>query len=113
MIPLSILNKPGKLTDLEFEEMKRHAEYSAEVMKSAERIPHEAFDMGLHHHERYDGTGYPHGLKGDEIGYGSQIAAICDVFDAITSARCYKDGMDSILALRKLYEWSNYHLIKT
>ena len=112
LIPLSILNKPGKLTDLEFEEMKRHAEYSAEVMKSAEKIPHEAFDMGLHHHERYDGSGYPHGLKGDEIGFGSQIAAICDVYDAITSNRCYRDGMDSILALRKLYEWSSYHFNK-
>ncbi|MBC8318373.1 MAG: HD-GYP domain-containing protein [Desulfobulbaceae bacterium] len=111
-IPLEILNKPGKLTDSEFEEMKRHAEYSAEVMVNATNLPHEAFDMGLHHHERYDGTGYPDGLKGEEIGYGSQVAAICDVYDAITSARCYKGGMESILALRKLYEWSNYHFNK-
>lgn len=112
MIPNEILNKPGKLTEYEYDEIKKHSEYSAEVMKTAEGLPHEAYDMGLHHHERYDGTGYPHGLIGDEIGYGSQIAAICDVYDAITSVRCYKDGMESIDALRRLYEWSNYHFNK-
>ncbi len=111
-IPLTILNKPGKLENFEYEIIKKHSEYSAQVMKDAEGLPEEAYDMGLHHHERFDGSGYPHGLKGDEISFGSQIAAICDVYDAITSARCYKAGMDSVLGLRKLYEWSNFHFNK-
>lgn len=111
-IPLEILNKPGKLTDTEFVEMKRHSLYSAEVMQGAKDLPEEAYDMGLHHHERYDGTGYPHGLKGGEITYGSQLCAIADVYDALTSDRCYKVGIDRIEGLRKLYEWSDYHFNK-
>nr|MBF0222357.1 HD-GYP domain-containing protein [Desulfobulbaceae bacterium] len=111
-IPLAILNKPGKLTDAEFDEMKRHSLYSAEVLRSAKDLPDEAYDMGLHHHERYDGTGYPHGLKGEAISYGSQLCAIADVYDALTSDRCYKVGIDRIEGLRKLYEWSDYHFNK-
>ncbi|OKY75324.1 MAG: hypothetical protein BM485_08625 [Desulfobulbaceae bacterium DB1] len=111
-IPLSILNKPGKLEEAEFAEMKRHALYSAEVLQSATDLPEEAYDMGLHHHERYDGSGYPHGLKGDEIKTGSQLCAIADVFDAITSDRCYRNGMGRVEGLRKLYEWSEHHFNK-
>jgi HD-GYP domain-containing protein (c-di-GMP phosphodiesterase class II) len=111
-IPLAILNKPGKLSDDEFTEMKKHSLYSAEVLRNAKGLPEEAYDMGLHHHERYDGTGYPHGLKGDEICFGSQLCAIADVYDALTSDRCYKNGIDRVEALRKLYEWSEYHFNK-
>lgn len=111
-VPLAILNKPGKLDDHEYEKMKKHAEYSAEVLQDAKGLPHEAYDMALHHHERFDGNGYPHGLKGDEITFGSQIAAIADVYDAITSDRCYRDGIDGVEGLRKLYEWSEYHFNK-
>lgn len=111
-ISLTILNKPGKLTDAEFAEMKRHSEYSAEVLKGAHNLPQEAYDMGLHHHERYDGTGYPHGLKGDDISNGSQLVAIADVYDALTSDRCYKKGIDRIEGLRKIYEWSDFHFNK-
>ena len=111
-IPLSILNKPGKLTDEEFKIMKRHAEYSAKAMEKAKGLPTEAHDMAMHHHERFDGSGYPDGLKGDEIQFGSQMAAICDVYDAITSVRCYKDGIDSVTGLKKLYKWSDYHFNK-
>ncbi len=112
MIPLAILNKPGKLTDNEYEEMKRHAEYSAQVMQNAKDLPGEAHDLGLHHHERFDGNGYPHKLKGDQITFASQLAAIADVYDAITSDRCYRDGMQRVEGLRKLYEWSEYHFNK-
>ncbi len=112
MIPDEILNKPGKLNHLEFEIIKKHVEYSEEVLQDAIGLPDDARDMGLHHHERFDGHGYPHGLKGKEISYASQITSICDVYDAITSDRCYKDGMESVTALRKLYEWSDYHFNK-
>ena len=112
MIPLAVLNKPGKLTDAEYEIVKKHVEYSVEMLQNAGGLPAEAYDMSLHHHERLDGNGYPHGLKGDEISFGSQMAAICDVYDAITSDRCYKNGMESVIGLRKLYEWSDYHFNK-
>ena len=105
-IPDSILNKPGKLNENEFSIMKKHAEYSAEVLVEATELPREANDIALHHHERYDGTGYPHGLRGAAIELGSRVVAICDVYDAITSVRCYKNALDRVAGLRKLYEWS-------
>lgn len=111
-IPIAILNKPGLLADDEFAIMKKHAEYSAEILKNGQKLPQEAFDMGMHHHERYDGTGYPHRLQGDQIAFGSQLAAIADVYDALTSDRCYKKGIDRVDALRKLYEWSGLHFNK-
>jgi len=80
--------------------------------RSTEGLPAEAYDIGLHHHERFDGNGYPHGLQGDKITFGSQLAAIADVFDALTSDRCYKKGIDRVAGLRKLYEWSEFHFNK-
>ncbi len=111
-IPLAILNKPGILDEEEFATIKKHAEYSAQILQSGRDLPAEAFDIGLHHHERYDGTGYPHRLQGDQITFGSQLAAIADVYDALTSDRCYKAGIDRVDALRKLYEWSGLHFNK-
>ncbi|MEJ2691097.1 MAG: HD-GYP domain-containing protein [Deltaproteobacteria bacterium] len=111
-IPHAILNKPGPLDEKEFAIMKKHAQYSAEILQSGHHLPSETFDMGLHHHERYDGTGYPHHLKGEQISFGSQLAAIADVYDALTSDRCYKAGIDRVEALRKLYEWSGLHFNK-
>lgn len=111
-IPTNILNKPGKLKQDEFNLMKRHTEYSAEALAATTKLPPEAYDIALHHHERYDGSGYPHGLKGDSIEFGSKIASICDVYDAITSTRCYKNGIDRVQGLRKLYEWSDHHFDK-
>ena len=111
-IPDRILNKPGKLSAKEFDLMKRHPGYSAKLLRNSSGLPLEAYDIALHHHERYDGKGYPHGLQGDEIPFGSQIAAICDVYDAITSNRCYSDGIDSSEGLRQIYEWSGVHFNK-
>ncbi len=111
-IPDRILNKPAKLSVNEFEIMKRHAEYSAEILEETAELPPEAYDIALHHHERYDGTGYPHGLKGKTIEFGSRMTAICDVYDAITSVRCYKKGLNRVDGLRKLYEWSEHHFDK-
>ena len=111
-IPVTILNKPGKLTREEFAVMKKHSAYSAEILKKCKGLPAEAFDIALHHHERYDGTGYPHGQKGDGIDFGSRVTSICDVYDAITSVRCYRESLDRVAGLRKLYEWSDYHFDK-
>jgi len=111
-VPASILNKPGKLNREEFAVMKKHSAYSAEILKKSKGLPPEAFDIALHHHERYDGTGYPDGQKGEGINLGSRMTSICDVYDAITSARCYRHGLNRVKGLRKLYEWSDYHFDK-
>ncbi len=111
-IPDSILNKPGKLDEEEWAIMKKHAEYSAQVLAKTTELPPEAYDIALHHHERYDGTGYPHGLQGDTITFGSRITAICDVYDAITSEKCYRNGINRVKGLEKLYDWSDHHFDK-
>lgn len=98
-IPDAILNKPGKLTSEEFEIMKSHTVEGAGLLK---RIPqlHEnrvysyAYDIARHHHERWDGRGYPDGLKGEEISIGAQVVSIADVYDALSSKRCYKDAYE-------------------
>lgn len=107
-----ILNKPGKLTSNEFAIMKKHAEYSMDILSKTKGLPLECYDIALHHHERYDGSGYPHGLKGDDIGFAAQLTSICDVFDAVTSERCYKSGMDTVMGLRLVYEGCESHFRK-
>jgi HD-GYP domain-containing protein (c-di-GMP phosphodiesterase class II) len=89
--------------------MKRHASYSAELLKQTRGISQVALLAAAQHHERYDGSGYPHGLKGGEISLHGQMIAIADVYDAITSLRVYHNGMPPTEALRKMYEWSKSH----
>lgn len=108
-VPLVILNKPGKLTDEEFGVMKRHARASAELLEKTPGVSEIALKAAAEHHERYDGTGYPRGLKGDEISLHGQMLAIVDVYDAITSLRIYHKGMPPTEALRKMFEWSKFH----
>lgn len=91
-IPDRILNKPGRLDDEEFEYIKKHPEVGYAIAASS-RIISESKDIILSHHERIDGTGYPRGLKGDEIPMGAKILAVADVFDALTSHRSYRKAM--------------------
>ena len=105
-----ILNKPGILTDQEFNEMKKHAQNSANVLKGVSELPGEVFDIALHHHEKWDGTGYPAGLRENQISFGSQLTAICDVFDAVTSDRCYRQGFSSVEGLKIVYDLRGKHL---
>jgi HD-GYP domain-containing protein (c-di-GMP phosphodiesterase class II) len=102
-----ILTKPTELLENEFEEMKRHVSYSIEILSETKGVTKKTIDVATQHHERFDGTGYPHGLRGDKISPGGQMGAIIDVYDALTSDRCYHDGMDPVDALKKIYEWSN------
>lgn len=108
-IPEAILDKPGRLTESEFDEMKRHVEYGMEILADATWLSPVSLQVVSQHHERYDGGGYPHGLKGEQVSQFGQMAAIVDVYDAITSERTYHAAMEPVEAIRKLREWSEQH----
>ncbi len=108
-VPNEILNKPGRLTDEEFAIMRSHPEEGWKILKDIPDIDDITLDIALHHHERMDGSGYPHKLPGVAISKMAQMAAVVDVYDAITSDRCYHKGMPAPEGLRKLWEWSNFH----
>ncbi len=108
-VPDQILNKPGALSEAEFTVMKSHAAVGRELLEGIKEIPPTAVLITGQHHERYDGTGYPGKLKHDEISQFGQMAAITDVYDALTSDRVYHKGMEPTAALKKLFEWSKFH----
>jgi HD-GYP domain-containing protein (c-di-GMP phosphodiesterase class II) len=107
--PDKVLNKPGKLTDEEFAVMRHHVVASREILEITPNISQTALQVAAQHHERYDGSGYPNRLQGDAISRMGQMAAIADVYDAITSDRVYHKGMAPTDALRKMFEWSKFH----
>ena len=107
--PEEILNKPGKLTDEEFNVMRGHVTIGANVLAESPGLDPLSIAVAYEHHERWDGTGYPRKLKGDEITVYGQMSAIVDVYDAITSDRCYHRGMHPTDALGRILEWSRYH----
>jgi putative nucleotidyltransferase with HDIG domain len=106
-MPLDVLNKPGRLTDQEFDVMKTHPQRGADMLSNI-GLPKEVVDVVLHHHEKINGTGYPHGLKDNEISLLSRMGAICDVYDAVTSIRPYKDSWDPAIALRRMASWDGH-----
>ncbi len=113
MVPDEILHKPGRLTSEEFTEMKHHVVYGRDMLKSIGGVSELSLTTMAQHHERIDGSGYPDGLKGDEISQHGKMVAIVDVYDAITADRCYHKGMTPTQAIKKLLEWSDNHLDKT
>ena len=110
-----ILTKPARLTPEEFEEMKKHASMGGIVVRqilegvSDEEYVKFASDIAMYHHERWDGTGYPEGLKGKKIPLAARIMAIADVFDALTSERCYKPKMEPEQAFKIIEEEAGTH----
>ncbi|HZR02090.1 MAG TPA: HD-GYP domain-containing protein [Burkholderiales bacterium] len=109
LMPDEVLNKPGKLTESEFALIKRHPEEGHRLLVESGEFGDIPLDITLHHHERIDGSGYPHKLPSERITLLAKIDAIVDVYDAITSDRCYHKGLPPTDALRKLFEWSKYH----
>lgn len=102
-----ILNKPGRLTPEEFEEMKKHTIIGAEMLKSLGQYQNEPLIKTAHeicrwHHERYDGRGYPDGLRGDEIPISAQVVSIADVYDALVSERVYKKALPHETAIKMI-----------
>lgn len=106
-VPLEILNKPSKLTFDEFEVMKTHPMEGFKMLKEQGNLPLEVLDIVKHHHERRNGKGYPSQLDGNEINNMTRMVAIVDVYDAITSDRCYHDAITPYDALKNMYEWVN------
>ena len=108
MMPLEVLNKPGKLTDEEFAIMKSHPKAGWNLLKEGGEASQATLDIALHHHEKYDGNGYPKRLKGDEISLLSRMGAVCDVYDAVTSDRPYKKGWDPAESIRQMATWKGH-----
>lgn len=109
-VPEEILNKPGKLTDEEFQIIKGHAMAGADMVEpllhqeNANPLIRMTYEICRWHHERYDGRGYPDGLKGDEIPIAAQVVSVADVYDALTSERCYKPAHTPDQAMRMIRE---------
>lgn len=91
-IPDKVLLKPGRLNDEEWELMKQHSKIGADILAGAPKFARIAAII-LHHHERFDGKGYPFGAKGEEIPLGSRIIAVCDSIDAMASSRAYRGAL--------------------
>jgi putative nucleotidyltransferase with HDIG domain len=109
LMPMAVLNKPGKLTDDEFHIIKSHPVEGHRLLLEGGAVGEIPLDVCLHHHEKVDGSGYPDGLKGDAISLFAKMGAVCDVYDAITSNRPYKAGWDPAESIRKMTEWSSGH----
>lgn len=109
MIPMEILNKPGRLTDEEFAIVKSHPAEGHKLLLEGQGVDEVTLDVCLHHHEKMDGSGYPDRLNQDNISLFAKMGAVCDVYDAITSNRPYKNGWDPAESLRKMAEWSKGH----
>jgi putative two-component system response regulator len=114
-IPDAILHKPGKLSEAEFEIMKKHAAIGGQLLKDIHgksgslylKIGHE---VAMYHHEKYNGRGYPEGLKGEEIPVAARIVALADMYDAMTSERCYKQAFSHEKAKKIIIEERGEHL---
>ena len=107
-VSATLLNKPGKLTADEFAIIRQHPELGAQLLRTSVPVCELVLDVCLHHHEKIDGTGYPFGLAGDEISMAARMGAICDVYDAVTSNRPYKDPWTPAMALGRMGQWQGH-----
>ena len=101
-VPVHVLDKPGPLTPEEWVTIKTHPERGTAILQRLGEVDPIVLDVALHHHERLDGKGYPHGLRGNEISIHARIAAVCDVYDALTSRRAYKEARPAATVLEMM-----------
>jgi len=111
MIPDSILNKPGKLTVEEFEVMKTHVNHSIEIIENTSGISSLSLEVAALHHEKLDGGGYPNSLPSEKISQYGRMITICDIFDALTANRVYKDGMAQVKAFAILLNMAEQKML--
>jgi len=107
-MPLEVLNKPGALSDDEFRIMKSHPQAGFEMLREGGATSASALEIALHHHEKFDGSGYPHGQSGDRIELLSRMGAVCDVYDAISSNRPYKKAWSPAESIRRMAAWKGH-----
>lgn len=108
MIPDEVLNKPGALTDSEFDLIKTHPVEGHKLLIQGQVSDEVALDVCLRHHEKVDGSGYPGNLKSDQISLFAKMGAVCDVYDAVTSNRPYKKGWEPGVSLQRMAQWNNH-----
>lgn len=106
----AVLQKPGRLTADEFEHIKLHQVFAVQIIKEIEGLSDISKNVCLMHHEKLDGTGYPNGLKGDELTLYGRLSSIVDIYDALTADRCYKQGMTSAEAFKIILSLTPNHL---
>ena len=104
----AILGKPGALTGEELTKIRLHAERGHALLRRDEDVTHAVMDVALHHHEKVDGTGYPHNLRRDDISLLARMGAICDVYDAVTSDRPYKAPWTPAQAIGEMQQWEGH-----
>lgn len=107
-IPDTILDKPSRLSDREFRLIQSHPAAGAKLLSRSDDVSPVALDVCLHHHERFDGTGYPFGYAADELSVAARMGAVCDVYDAVTSNRCYKPSWSPTDALSRMVGWEGH-----
>ncbi|MDE2615247.1 MAG: HD-GYP domain-containing protein, partial [Burkholderiales bacterium] len=108
LMPVEVLQKPGRLTDEEMALMRTHPERGHEVLSASGAVGAAALDVVLHHHERINGQGYPHRLAGERLSLLARMGAVCDVYDAITSNRPYKAGWDPAESIARMASWQGH-----
>ena len=106
-LPEKLINNPNRFNQTEFKLVKKHVDYSVEIVQSIPGIDNKIVEMIATHHERHNGSGYPNGLKGNKIPLFGKIAGLTDCYDALTSDRAFQSATSPHDAVRKLYDWSN------
>jgi putative nucleotidyltransferase with HDIG domain len=108
VMPVEILDKPGALTDDEYGVMKSHPVRGHELLSKSSGVSHNALEVCLRHHERFDGNGYPDGLAGERLSLFARMSALCDVYDAVTSERAYKQPWTPTETIARMRAWTGH-----